>query len=60
MSALLMLDHIGEHVAAERIQAALLKTYQEGIYTTRDVGGKANTEQFTNAVLDALGAITSK
>src|SRR6184192_688020 len=57
MSALLMLDHIGEHVAAERIQAALLKTYQEGIYTTRDVGGKANTEQFTNAVLDALGAI---
>src|SRR5436853_2302708 len=60
MSALLMLDHIGEHVAAERIQAALLKTYQEGIYTTRDVGGKANTEQFTNAGLDALGAITSK
>src|SRR5881275_1929140 len=60
MSALLMLDHIGEHVAAERIQAALLKTYQEGIYTTKDVSGKANTEHFTNAVIDELAATTAK
>src|SRR5713226_3256339 len=56
MSALLMLDHLGERPAAEKIEAALLKTYSDGIYTTRDVGGKANTEQFTNAVLEALGA----
>ena len=60
MSALLMLDHLGERAAAERIEAALLKTYREGIYTTRDVGGKANTEQFTNAVLDSLAAATPK
>ena len=60
MSALLMLDHLGERAAAERIEAALLKTYRDGIYTTRDVGGKANTEQFTSAILDALAATTSK
>ncbi len=60
MSALLMLDHLGERPAAEKIEAALLKTYSDGIYTTRDVGGKANTEQFTNAVLEALGAAAPK
>jgi isocitrate dehydrogenase (NAD+) len=60
MSALLMLDYLGEPAAAERIEAALLKTYRDGSYTTKDVGGKANTEQFTNAVLDALAATTSR
>src|SRR5437762_5066917 len=56
MSGGLMLDHLGEQKAAGRIQNALLKTYRDGIYTTKDVGGKADTEQFTNAVLDALGS----
>jgi len=60
MSAILMLDHLGERAAAERIEAALVKTYKDGIHITKDVGGKANTEQFTNAILDALGATTSK
>jgi len=58
LSAVLMLDHLGERVAAERIEAAILKTYRHGIYLTKDVGGKANTEQFTNAVLDHLAAAT--
>src|SRR6266581_4330542 len=60
MSALLMLDHLGERPAAAKIEAALLQTYRDGIYTTRDVGGKANTEQFTSAVLDALSPVSSK
>src|SRR5947209_14210787 len=60
MSGLLMLDHLGEQSAAERIEAALLKTYRDGIYNTRDVARKANTEQFTNAVLDELAATTAK
>ena len=55
MSALLMLDHLGERVAAEKIDAALLKTYREGTHTTKDVGGKAGTDQFANAVIAALG-----
>ena len=60
MSGLLMLDHLGERAAAQRIDAALLKTYREGIHTTKDVGGKAGTEQFANAVIDALAAINPR
>ncbi|HEV2194203.1 MAG TPA: isocitrate dehydrogenase (NAD(+)) [Candidatus Acidoferrum sp.] len=60
MSALLMLDHLGERAAAEKIEAALLKTYREGTHTTRDVGGKAGTDQFANAVIAALTAVTPK
>jgi isocitrate dehydrogenase (NAD+) len=56
MSAILMLDHLGERAAAEKIEAALVKTYREGICTTRDVGGKASTEQFANAVINALAS----
>ena len=60
MSALLMLDHLGERAAAEKMEGALLKTYREGTHTTKDVGGKAGTEQFANAVIDALGAVSPK
>ena len=56
MSALLMLDHLGERTAAEKIDAALLKTYREGTHTTKDVGGKAGTDQFAYAVIAALGS----
>ena len=60
MSALLMLDHLGERTAAEKIEAALLRTYREGTHTTKDVGGKAGTEQFTDAVIAAVAATTTK
>jgi len=60
MSAILLLDHLGERAAAERIESALMKVYRAGAHTTKDVGGKATTEQFTNAVLDALGATAPK
>src|SRR5256885_16273605 len=56
MSALLMLDHLGERAAGEKIEAALMKVYRDGIHTTKDVGGKASTEQFANAVIAALPA----
>src|ERR1700747_2983842 len=52
MSSVLMLDHLAERTAAERIQKAFEKVYREAKHTTRDVGGKAGTEEFTNAVLD--------
>jgi isocitrate dehydrogenase (NAD+) len=54
MSSALMLDHLGERTAAERIQNALESVYREGKHTTRDVGGKAGTEEFANAVIAAL------
>jgi len=54
MSSILMLDHLAERTAAERIQKALEKVYREGKHTTRDVGGKAGTEEFADAVIAAL------
>jgi isocitrate dehydrogenase (NAD+) len=54
MSSVLMLDHLGERTAAERIQNALESVYREAKHTTRDVGGKAGTEEFSDAVIAAL------
>jgi isocitrate dehydrogenase (NAD+) len=54
MSAILMLNHLGEQSAAGRIEKALIKVYNEGKHVTKDVGGKAGTQEFTDAVIAAL------
>ena len=54
MSSVMMLDRLNESSAARRIQAALEKVYREAKHTTHDVGGKAGTDEFTNAVIAAL------
>jgi isocitrate dehydrogenase (NAD+) len=54
MSSILMLHHLGEAAAAERIEKALIKVYKEGKHVTRDVGGKAGTQEFTDAVIAAF------
>jgi isocitrate dehydrogenase (NAD+) len=54
MSSALMLDHLGERTTAVRIQNALETVYREAKHTTRDVGGKAGTEEFADAVIAAL------
>jgi isocitrate dehydrogenase (NAD+) len=54
MSSILMLDHLGERSAAERIQNALEKVYCDAKHTTRDVGGKAGTAEFADAVIAAF------
>jgi len=54
MSSVMMLDHLNERAAAQRIQAALEKVYREAKHTTHDVGGKAGTAEFTDAVIAAL------
>jgi isocitrate dehydrogenase (NAD+) len=53
-SAILMLHHIGETDAANRVQGAMDKVYAEKTTLTRDVGGTAGTQAFANAVLAAL------
>jgi isocitrate dehydrogenase (NAD+) len=53
MSSILMLNHLGEQSAAERIEKALIKVYKEGKHVTKDVGGKAGTQEFTDAVIAA-------
>ncbi len=54
LSSIMMLDHLNESPAARRIQAALEKVYREAKHTTQDVGGKAGTAEFTDAVISAL------
>jgi isocitrate dehydrogenase (NAD+) len=56
LSSIMMLDHLGERSAARRIEAALEKIYVEGKHTTQDVGGKAGTQEFTEAVISSLHA----
>jgi isocitrate dehydrogenase (NAD+) len=54
MSAIMMLDHLGEMNAARRVEQALHKVYRDGKSLTRDVGGSSTTTEFTNAVIAAL------
>jgi isocitrate dehydrogenase (NAD+) len=53
-SAVLMLHHINEAEAADKVQAAIEKVYAEGTTLTGDTGGTAGTKQFTQAVIAAL------
>jgi isocitrate dehydrogenase (NAD+) len=54
-SAILMLRHLGEREAADRVERAMLKVYTDGQVRTRDVGGTAHTDEFARAVVDAMG-----
>jgi isocitrate dehydrogenase (NAD+) len=53
-SAILMLRHIDEAAAADRVQAALEATYAAKKTLTRDVGGNAGTRAFADAVIEAM------
>ncbi len=55
-SALLMLRHLGEHEAAQRIRVAIERVYRDKKHLTRDVGGPASTTEFTDAMIAALPA----
>src|SRR5579883_2636493 len=54
LSAVMMLRHIGQEPVAERVEKAIHQTYKTGRYLTRDVGGNASTEEFTDAVIGML------
>jgi isocitrate dehydrogenase (NAD+) len=53
-SALLMLRHIGEPEAALRVRNALERVYRTREKLTRDVGGKAGTSEFADAVIEQM------
>jgi isocitrate dehydrogenase (NAD+) len=50
LSALMMLDHLGERAASARIRTALDRVLTDGVIRTRDLGGMATTTEFTDAV----------
>ena len=53
LTAGMMLEHLGEHATAERIDKAINSVLSAGPLTA-DLGGKASTKEFTNAVVAAL------
>jgi isocitrate dehydrogenase (NAD+) len=54
LSATLMLRHIGETTAADRVEAALFAVLADGSCVTPDLGGAASTTQFTEAIAGRL------
>lgn len=54
MASVMMLRHIGEIQAANRIEKAVFSVYQEGKVRTRDVGGSATTKEFASTVIEKL------
>ena len=56
LSAVLMLRHVDEGPAADRILAALVRVLASGERCTRDLGGAASTFEFADAVCRALQA----
>ena len=50
LSSVMMLNHLGELKAAERLLHAIERVYAEGTHMPGDVGGTAGTVEFTDAV----------
>jgi len=55
LSSVEMMKHLGEVSAATRIEAAIHATLAEPLLRTRDLGGKATTDEFTKSVIERLG-----
>lgn len=53
-SAVMMLHHLDEGVAARKIEKGLLATFESGTRTA-DLGGNTGTEEFTRALCEAVG-----
>jgi isocitrate dehydrogenase (NAD+) len=59
-SALLMLRHMGEPEAALKVRNALERVYRTRDKLTRDVGGKAGTSEFADAVIEEMQSATAE
>jgi isocitrate dehydrogenase (NAD+) len=55
LSAALMLDHVGLTDKATRMRTAIDKVLREDNIRTGDLGGKANTKEFSSAIVRRLG-----
>lgn len=56
LSAAMMLRHLGEDAAADRVHRAVGQVLQDGVVRTGDLGGDATSEQMTDAVITELAA----
>ena len=49
-SSIMMLDHLGEHDAARKIERALRDVYERDLARTGDLGGRSTSREFTDAI----------
>ncbi|NLM43932.1 MAG: isocitrate/isopropylmalate dehydrogenase family protein [Clostridiales bacterium] len=54
LCGVMLLEHIGEKEAADRIYNSVRHVIKEGKYVTRDLGGSYSTMDMTKAVIDNL------
>jgi isocitrate dehydrogenase (NAD+) len=54
LSSALMLRHLGEMAAADRVESAVRGVIAEGRVTTHDLGGRAGTREFAAAVAERV------
>ncbi|BDD59816.1 NAD-dependent isocitrate dehydrogenase [Monascus purpureus] len=54
LSSIMMLQHMGLHQEATRIRTAILDTLAEGKTLTGDLGGKAKTHEYADAIIKRL------
>ncbi|MEY4719293.1 MAG: hypothetical protein RL563_1911 [Pseudomonadota bacterium] len=56
MAGVMMLNHLGEHDAAQRMQTAIEKVVNEGVYVTPDLNPNSQygTKEMGQAIIDAM------
>jgi isocitrate dehydrogenase (NAD+) len=59
LSGVLMLRHLGEQPAAERLEAAVRDVIAEGRHTTYDIGGDTGTRGYADAIIERLGTLAT-
>ena len=54
LAACMMLEYLCDEARAQRVRTAIEETIREGKTVTRDLGGTATTDQFTDAIIARL------
>lgn len=54
LSGVMMLRHLGEGQAAQRVEDALVAVIGEGTHLPQDLGGKTGTQEFADAIIEKL------
>jgi isocitrate dehydrogenase (NAD+) len=54
LTAAMLLQHLGEEATAQAVEEAVKAALREGSCLTRDLGGSATTDEFTEAVINHL------
>lgn len=55
-SAVMMLDHVGQRAAAERVERAVMSTLKNGVGLTPDLGGNGTTATITQEIVGNLAS----